>query len=236
MSSALPPGQAPRSHGAGTTERPITVLVVEDHLMVAQGLLALLDGEDGIATVGHATTIAAAHDAVSELHPDVVLMDFRLPDGDGVTAARRIRDHYEDIQVVLLTGAGDDSVLAAAVDAGCAGFVTKDGRVDEVVRAIRAAAAGEMAIPTDRLGALLSTLSRRRQPPNGLSARELEVLRLLATGASTTEIVEQLVLSPHTVRNHVRNILTKLGAHSKLEAVAIAAREGIVTLNDPGQR
>jgi DNA-binding NarL/FixJ family response regulator len=211
----------------------IAVLVVEDHTMVAQGLLALLDGEDGIEAVGHASTLATAYDAVRELEPDVVLMDFRLPDGDGVSAARRIRDEHEDVQVVMLTGAGDDSVLAAAVDAGCAGFVTKDGRVDEVVRAIRAAAAGEVSIPSERLGALLANLSRRRHPPSGLSTRELEVLQLLATGASTSEIVDLLVLSPHTVRNHVRNILAKLGAHSKLEAVAIAAREGIVSLHQP---
>ncbi len=204
--------------------------------MVAQGLLALLESEDGIEAVGHASTLAAAYDAVRELGPDVVLMDFRLPDGDGVSGARRIRDEHEDVQVVMLTGAGDDSVLAAAVDAGCAGFVTKDGRVDEVVRAIRAAAEGEVSIPSERLGALLSHLSRRRRPRAGLSARELEVLQLLARGASTTEIVEQLVLSPHTVRNHVRNILAKLGAHSKLEAVAVAAREGIVSLQHPGAR
>ncbi|HLN15668.1 MAG TPA: response regulator transcription factor [Acidimicrobiales bacterium] len=211
-------------------DEPIRVLVVEDHVMVAEGLLSLLALEPGIDLIGHVPTMTEALSAVRNDPPDVVLMDFRLPDGDGAQATERIKNDQPDVRVVILTGTSDDAVLSRAIEAGCSGFLTKDQPIEDVVMAIRAAAAGEALIAPVHLSRLMAHLTQRPSSPHNLSPRELEVLQLLADGASTDEIVARLVISPHTARNHVRNILSKMGVHSKLEAVSVAAREGIVVL------
>ena len=207
------------------------LLLVEDHAMVAQGLVALLEPEDDIEIVGTASTVAEALDLVRRFEPDVVLMDFHLPDGDGATATERIKEDHPGTQVVILTGEADDAMLARAIDAGCSGFLSKVGPIEETTTALRAAARGEVVISPRQLLTLLDRIKQRETPAYDLTPRELEVLRLVATGTSTDEIRQRLFISTHTVRNHVRNILAKLNAHSKLEAVAIAARDGLITLD-----
>ncbi|HMD45860.1 MAG TPA: response regulator transcription factor [Acidimicrobiales bacterium] len=209
---------------------PIRVLVVEDHVLVAEGLLSLLALEPDIDLIGHVPTMADSIAAVRSDPPDVVLMDFRLPDGDGAKATEQIKAEFPEIKVVILTGTADDSVLSRAIEAGCSGYLTKDQPIEDVVMALRAAAAGEALIAPVHLSRLMAHLTQRPTTPHNLSPRELEVLQLLAYGASTDDIVARLVISPHTARNHVRNILSKMGVHSKLEAVSVAAREGIVEL------
>jgi two-component system response regulator DevR len=161
--------------------------------------------------------------------PDVVLMDYELPDGDGAVATERIKAEVPATQVVMVTSFDDETVLVRAIEAGCSGFITKHKAIQEVSSAVRAAHAGEALISPSMLARLLPRL---RQNPRGLGAdltpREVEVLKLLADGVSNQQIAEKLVLSMHTVRNHVQNVITKLGAHSKLEAVATAVREGII--------
>jgi len=161
--------------------------------------------------------------------PDVVLMDYELPDGTGVDAAERIKAELPDTKVVMVTSYTDEGVLVRAIEAGCSGYVTKHKVIEEVVSAVRAAAAGEALISPAMLARLLPKLRpTKRGVGADLTSREIEVLSLLAEGLANQAIADKLVISVHTVRHHVQNIITKLQAHSKLEAVATAAREGII--------
>jgi DNA-binding NarL/FixJ family response regulator len=156
-------------------------------------------------------------------------MDYELPDGDGASATERIKAETPEAQIVMVTSFDDEGILVRAIEAGASGFITKHKAIQEVAAAVRAAHAGEALISPSMLARLLPKL---RQNPRGvgadLTAREVEVLKLLAAGVSNQQIAEELVLSLHTVRNHVQNVITKLGAHSKLEAVATAVREGLI--------
>lgn len=212
----------------------IRVLIVDDHQMMAEGVKAALESESDITVVGMAGTADEALEQATALLPDVVLMDFRLPDRDGSQAAVEVRAAVPGVAVVMLTGFGDDATLTRAIDAGCAGFVHKTADIETVVDAVRRARAGEPVFSADDLSKLVRHLRGDTAPVGGdLTARELEVLQLLAEGVTTDTLAERLYISKHTARSHVRNILAKLGAHSKLEAVAIAARAGIVSLDTP---
>lgn len=207
----------------------IKVMVVDDHKMVAQALTRAVDDEQDMKVVAAATSMEEAV-ATARLHmPDVVLMDYELPDGNGVETATRIRAERPETKVVMVTSYTDDSVLVAAIEAGCSGYVTKHKAVEEVVNAVRAAHAGEALISPSMLARLLPKLRpNKRGVGSDLTERELEVLKMLAEGKSNQVIADTLVISVHTVRHHVQNVITKLNAHSKLEAVAAAAREGII--------
>jgi DNA-binding NarL/FixJ family response regulator len=165
---------------------------------------------------------------VADTKPDVVIMDYHLPDGDGGEATEIIRENCPGTAVIMLTGSGAEEALARAIEAGCAGFLVKELRAGDLADAIRAVHRGEVVIHAESLDAALPRLARSRQKDFGLTAREVEVLSALAVGSSTGTIAADLLLAPNTVRNHIQNILTKLGAHSKLEAVAIAHRDGLV--------
>ena len=212
------------------SERPIRVLVVDDHRMFAESLVSLLEREHDLEITGQAASIAELKQALAGPEPDVVLMDYRLPDGDGIEGALLVRERRPEAQVVMLTGTSEDSVLLSAIEAGCAGFVTKDNAVDEAVSAIRAAASGEAVISPQMLSRLLPKLRREREEDTAspLTPRETEILTLLAEGHANQVIAERLTISLNTVRNHVQNLLSKLGAHSKLEAVAVAVRMGLL--------
>lgn len=221
--------------GATSHSGPIRVAVVDDHAMVAEGLAMLLGGQEDLDVVGTAASVREGLELVERTRPHVVLLDYRLPDGDGASATSEILRRWPGTKVVMLSAAGSDELLARAIEAGCSGFLPKDRGADEVATAVRAAWRGESLIPTAVLAGLLGRLRRSTQGRAGeLTPRELEVLRLLAKGMSTEGITSALFLSGHTVRNHVRNILNKLGAHSKLEAVALAARDGLVSLDERG--
>jgi DNA-binding NarL/FixJ family response regulator len=201
------------------------VLLVDDHEMVARGLGTALDAEEGLTVVGVASTIADALGMVADLTPDVVVMDLQAGDEAGLDATRRIRAQQE-VAVVLLSASPDDRTLRRALAAGCRGLVGRDGRLDELVVAIKAVANGSTAVPHR----LMASVLRERPSSPVLSARELQVLRLVAAGQGTSAIAESLGLSVHTTRNHIRNLMTKLGAHSRVEAVVIAAGSGLIEL------
>jgi DNA-binding NarL/FixJ family response regulator len=215
---------------AAEPERAITVALVDDHEMFAESLARILERETDIVVVGQALTMAEGLELVERTAPQVAVVDLHLPDGRGTDLAAAIRERNPEVQVLVLTGSGQNDALLEAIDAGCVGFVTKDRAVVELTAAIRAAAVGESYVDPSVLVGLMGRIQRRS---NGIgkdiSAREQEVLELLGQGASTAGIAGQLFLSVHTVRNHVQSILTKLGAHSKLEAVAIATREGLLS-------
>lgn len=207
----------------------VRVMVVDDHQMFAQGLMKVLGEEPDIEVVGTASGVEEARRLARLHHPDVILMDFDLPDGDGAKATELIRGERPETKVVMLTSFTDEAVLVAAIEAGCSGYVTKHKAVEEVARAVRAADAGEALISPSMLARLLPKLRRSyRGLGSDLTPREIELLRLLAEGLPNRAIAERLLISLHTVRNHVQNILTKLQAHSKLEAVAVAVREGVI--------
>jgi DNA-binding NarL/FixJ family response regulator len=212
-----------------SAQPPIRVVVVDDHEMFAQGLEVILGADPGIEVVATAGSVEAGCAAVRLHSPDVVLMDYELPDGDGATATQRIKTEMPETQVVMVTSYDDETILVRAIEAGCSGFITKHKAIQEVTSAVRAAKAGEALISPSMLARLLPRL---RHNPRGLGTdltpREVEVLKFLAEGVSNQQMAEKLVLSMHTVRNHVQNVITKLGAHSKLEAVATAVREGII--------
>ncbi len=205
------------------------VLIVDDHEVLAASLALVLDGQPDITTVGVAGTLARAKALIVSATPDVVLLDHRLPDGDGVAAIGELRSLRPTVEIVVLTASAADHVLVAAIDAGAAGFVSKTRGLAEVTAAVRAAAAGEAVISPELLARLLPRLKRGQQPARtDLTEREREVLGLLAEGLSNAAIADKLTVSVHTVRNHIANLSAKLGAHSKLEALSIAVRDGLL--------
>jgi DNA-binding NarL/FixJ family response regulator len=215
---------------------PIRVLIVEDHRVLAEGLQLALERHADLRVAGLASTVAEATRLAAEERPDVVLMDHHLADGTGVEAARAIRAQLPDVVVVMLTGDTSEEVLLAAVEAGACGFLLKSQAVmAEVADAVRRAAAGEMLIPANTLVALIARQGRRARQESErsrllglLTPREREVLGLMARGLDNRAIAAQLVVSFTTVRGHVQSILEKLGAHSKLEAVARASEYGLL--------
>lgn len=208
----------------------IRVLLVDDHEMFAQSLVRVLSEEANVEVVAAVGTVAGAAEAVHRTSPDVVVMDYQLPDGDGITLASHIRETTPATKVLLLTGGGDDRLLVQAIEAGCAGFLTKDRAVSELVEAITAVAAGDAWVPPALVSLLLPRLQRAyRGLGSDLTTREIQVLRLAARGLTNAAIAKELYLSVNTVRNHVQNAIAKLDAHSKLEAVSVAVREGIIT-------
>jgi putative two-component system response regulator len=210
-------------------EPRIRVLAIDDHEIFVHSLARLLATREGIRLVGTAGTVAAGVAAATLYVPDVVLMDFELPDGDGVQATREIKARMPFVRVVMLTGRADRDAFVRAVAAGCAGFVNKTDPVEVLVAAIRTAHEGEMPAMLAELPGVLDGLpTTRRGLGTDLRPRELAVLELMASGLPNKAIAQRLHVSLDTVRNHVQSILYKLDAHSKLEAVATAAREGLV--------
>ena len=222
--------------GAGLPGEPaaraVRVLVVDDHEILASSLQSVLDAEPDLICVGTAGTLQRARAMIPTTAPDVLLLDHRLPDGDGVSAIAELRGLRARLQVVVLTATTADSVLVAAIEAGAAGFISKTGSLAELTSAVRSAASGEAVISPDLLARLLPRLKRGgRGQHQELTAREREVLELLSEGLSNAAIAQRLVVSVYTVRNHVANISSKLGAHSKLEILSIAVRDGLMPGN-----
>jgi DNA-binding NarL/FixJ family response regulator len=212
-----------------TSARPIRVLIVDDHDVLASSLAMVLNAEPDLTAVGVATTLDQAEALIGTAHPDVLLLDHRMPDGDGVAAIPRLRALRPSIGIVVLTASSADHVLLAAIEAGASGFISKTRSLDEVTAAVRAAAAGESVISPEMLARLLPRFSRSSpHSVDELTEREREVLALVAEGLSNAAIAERLTVSVHTVRNHIASLSGKLGAHSKLEALSIAVRRGLL--------
>jgi len=217
----------------GQEEAAIRVVVVDDHELVAEALERAILAHPRIQLVGRASTAAAGFLLVRAAMPDLVVMDLKLPDASGTDATRAIKAAFPEIDIVMLTGFADGSALASALEAGCAGFVSKGGRFDELLATIEAVHAGQVRVPNELLEGLVSHLRpHSAKVGHDLTAREIEILHMLASGLSTSEMMERLIVSIHTVRNHVRNLLTKLHASSRLEAVAIATRAGLFERGD----
>jgi DNA-binding NarL/FixJ family response regulator len=215
-----------------STAAGIKVLIVDDHAVVRESLAMALDREADIEVVGTAADAAGALAAMKTVAPDVAIVDYVLDGLDGIGLASEMHKRVPEMKVLILTSADDDRVLVAAMEAGCAGFLTKGQPLDDVVHAVRTAASGEPVVSSGLLLRLLPQLQRRslqRSTVAELTDREHEVLKLMAGGATNHVIAQEPYLSLHTVRNHVQNVLRKLDAHSKLEAVAVAVKTGVIT-------
>jgi len=229
-----------------TAERaPIRVLVVDDHRLFTQALELLLRGEDGIQVVGSAETGEEALELCRTTPVDVALVDIDLPGMDGIAVTTRLQSERPDVRVVVITAFQQPDVILRAVRAGASGYIMKTDVADSLVDAIRLAMAGSMVLPAGKLGPAVSVTGAwgssppvERQPARSaggprradgpLSEREIEILQAIADGTSTLEMAEALAISEHTVRTHVKRILSKLEVHSKAEAVMVGVRLGLI--------
>jgi DNA-binding NarL/FixJ family response regulator len=219
---------------------PIRVLVVDDQELVRSGFCVILDAADGITVVGEAANGEAAVSQVAAHEPDVVLMDIRMPGMDGLEATRLITGGPAGPKVVMLTTFDLDDYVYEALRAGASGFLLKDSPRHDLIAAVRAAAAGDALLAPSVTRRLIEAFARR--PPEtspspsrlaSLTARERDVLLLLARGRSNAEIAAALFVSEATVKTHVGNLLAKLGLRDRVQAVILAYETGIVVPGDP---
>jgi two-component system response regulator DevR len=213
--------------------RPIRVLIVEDHPVVAEGLASLLEDYPEITITGVAFSVAEVIPAVENAAADIAVVDYHLPDGTAYDAVERIRSQSPSTAVVLISADAGNEPLLAAVELGVSGYLVKSATGEEIIHVIRAAAAGETAIPADLI---MRTLARHREGSRqrtrhvrlleSLTPRDKEILTLMTHGADNRTVAERLHISYATVRTHVRSILAKLGARSRLDAVAKATDWG----------
>ena len=214
----------------------ISVFLADDQHLVRAGFCALLDAEPDIEVVGEAATGSSAVSGIIATRPDVVLMDIRMPDGDGLQATREITAHPEldGTHIVIVTTFELDEYVAEAIKAGASGFLVKDTEPAELIRAVHVVAAGDALLSPGVTRRLLSRMASglREAPASGifdaLTARELEVLELVAHGLSNDEIAGRLFLSPLTAKTHVSRIMTKLGARDRVQLVVSAYEAGLV--------
>jgi len=207
----------------------VRVLVVDDHQVVRLGLRTLMSVVDDLEWVGEAGNGQEALALVGELLPDVVLMDLKMPVMDGPTAIAQIRSDYPSVGVVALTSLEDESMAARALEAGAIGYLFKDASEDELVGAIRLAAKGQGVVAPEAMRALVAQRTAAQYEVQ-LTEREEEVLRLVGRGFTNPQIADALGISVSTVSFHVHNVLDKLGAKTRTEAVSIAAREGLIDI------
>jgi DNA-binding NarL/FixJ family response regulator len=207
---------------------PIRILIVEDQRIVREGLIALLEDESEVAIVGEASDGTEAVELFVQLQPDVVLMDLQMPNVDGPEATRRIREQSPDARILVLTTYATDEFIFKALRAGARGYLLKDTSADDLLNAIRAVHQGRTLLAPEVAERLVAGVSANTPEP--LTARELEVLTLLGQGHSNGEIADTLTIAPRTVKVHVQNILGKLSASNRTEAVSIAVRQKLISL------
>jgi DNA-binding NarL/FixJ family response regulator len=212
-------------------ERTIRVIVADDHKVVRAGIGELLSDEPDIQVVGEARTGREAVELALALRPDLVVMDINMPELSGVEATRQIRAGAPAVRVLVLTAYSDDPYLYGLLDAGASGYLLKTAEGGEIVRAVRATAKGEAAIDPAVAPRLIARLSRGARPPEALTDRELEVLRLVARGQTNKQIGLALQISDRTVQNHLANIYGKLDVASRTEAVTAALERGLIALS-----
>jgi DNA-binding NarL/FixJ family response regulator len=213
----------------------LRLLLVDDHALFREGLVNLFRYESDFTVVGEAEDADGALSKARELHPDLVLMDIDLPGADGVAATRKIRAELPDISVVMLTVHDDTEKLMEAVKAGAEGYLVKNIRSAELLEQLRGVKRGEAAISRRMAARILEEFRRPEElpePEGELTARELEVLELVAARLSNREIAAQLYLSEHTVKNHLKNILAKLHLRSRRQAAAYGVARGWVRPHD----
>jgi NarL family two-component system response regulator LiaR len=213
---------------------PITVLLIDDHRVVRQGLRDFLELQDDIEVIGEAASGEEGVRLAQELLPDVVLMDMVLPGIDGVEATRRVKAVSPSTRIIVLTSFADDDKVFPAIKAGAISYLLKDVQPEELARAIRAAQRGEAVLHSEVAAKLMQEFSAPRtadNPVEQLTEREMDVLRLIAKGQSNKEIADTLVISEKTVKTHVSNILSKLHLADRTQAAIYALRQRLVPMD-----
>lgn len=218
--------------------KPLRVVLADDQTVVREGLVTLLGLLPGVEVVGAAADGVEALALVAQQEPDVLLVDLRMPRCDGVEATRRVRAEHPHTEVVVLTTYADDESVLGALRAGARGFLTKDADAESIARALHAAAAGQSTVDGDVQRRLIEAATRGQPKAQqdrpaaelveGLTTREIEVLRLIAAGLSNTEIARRLVVSEATVKTHVNHVFAKANLRDRAQAVAYAYRTGLV--------
>jgi two-component system nitrate/nitrite response regulator NarL len=217
--------------------RRVNVLIVQDHPLLASAIAHVLETQSDLAVSGVSASGADALESAAQKRPDVVLMDFRLPDVTGPTAARMLKKEHADAAIVFHSADNSETALLDAIDAGATAYLTKDATADQIVEAVRRASKGEVLIPVElfaraiaRQRAVVTKKREREQLLAEFTPRELDILHLLAEGLDTIAMSQRLGIAPHTVEWHVRHVIEKLQVHSKLQAVISAARKGLIEL------
>jgi NarL family two-component system response regulator YdfI len=215
--------------------KPIRVLIVDDHLIVREGLRLILETEEGYDLVGEAADGNEALKYASELHPDVILMDLRMPGMDGLTAIEHLKRDYPQIAVVILTTFNEDELMRKGLGLGARGYLLKDTDRNTLFNTIRAAARGETLLKPEILNRLLASTTLKTEVPKSqelriLTERETEVLQAVAAGSISREIAYQLGITERTVKAHLTSIYTKLGVDSRAAAVSEAMQRGLLGL------
>jgi two-component system, NarL family, response regulator DevR len=215
----------------------LRVLIVQDHPLLASAIARVLEGQPDLAVTGVCASGAAAAKAAAQDRPDVVLMDFRLPDMTGPEASRMIQTEHAQAAIVFHSADESETALLDAVDAGATAYLTKDATGDQIIEAIRRASVGEVLIPVAlfaraiaRQRGVAAVKAEREQLLAEFTPREFDILHLLAEGLDTFAMSERLGIAPHTVEWHVRHVIEKLQVHSKLQAVIAASRKGLIEL------
>jgi DNA-binding NarL/FixJ family response regulator len=211
----------------------IRVMIVDDHTVVRDGVATMLRRQPDISVVGEAANGREAVDITKTLRPDVILMDLRMPEMDGVEAMRQIREDNQEVKFIVLTTFDTDEYIFHAIEAGAKGFLLKDASREELFKAVRAVNRGESLVQPGVAARLLDRFAELLRPTPAeplLSARELEVVQLMSTGATNKEIAASLSISESTVKTHVANIFQKLDVNDRTGAVTTAIQKGIITL------
>ncbi len=209
------------------------ILIADDHSVVRQGLRMFLALDPDLEVVAEAGDGAEALRLARELRPDVILMDLLMPTMDGIAATQKIRGELPDTEVLALTSVLEDASVVGAIRAGAIGYLLKNTEADQLRRAIKAAAAGQVQLSPEAAARLMREV-RAPESPESLTERETDVLRLLAAGRANKEIAQILSIGEKTVKTHVSNILAKLGVQSRTQAALYAARIGMVAMNQVG--
>jgi two-component system, NarL family, response regulator LiaR len=210
-----------------TQDKMIKILIVDDHIVVRSGLSAVLSINNDFEPVGEAGNGEEAVNLCEKLHPDVVLMDLLMPKMDGVAATKIIKGRWPDICVLALTSFNENEYVEGALKAGASGYLLKNISADELIDAIRKAAAGQPSMSPETVKVLIQKVNTT-EPGIDLTDREKEILTLMVEGLSNNDIGEKLTINLSTVKFHVSNILSKLGVGSRTEAVAMAIKQHIV--------
>lgn len=214
------------------------ILIVDDHILFREGLTGLLRSQPDMEVIGECGTMSEAVSMALQLKPDVVLMDFSLPDGTGLEATSSVLAQLPATQVIFLTVHDNDDRLIAAMRAGAKGYLLKNLSVNKLLASLRALERGEAAISRIMMARILEEFAQSRPPSNGapsplvgLTSREIEVLQELADGITNQEIATRLFISENTVKNHIHNILEKLSLHNRREAIEFARKNGLSVHN-----
>lgn len=216
-------------------EEQVRVLLADEQALFREAMRVVLSSQDDLQVVSEAKDGRQAVAEAVRVQPDVALLDAMLPNGDGIHAAAQIVDRVPTCRVIVFSGQEDERVLLDALEAGAAGYLSKESPLVDLIEATRAVHRGEALVPPRMLGAVLQRLIQRRRERDaalrrvgGLTRREREVLGLLAQGADNDEIAQRLVISPETARTHIQNMLGKLGVHSRLEAAAFVVQNAVM--------